>query len=680
MKMKLCMLEINSVYELMKENNSILIKENSLYLEGFQSYIILDWVTDRTRFCKTITVYTGNPEHKIHVCSVSFLSPNKEDYNGIIERLFKQYEKDKAKPKSLENNNIIMVTDLISFPTSLTTLPLTDGDYECHKLPLYININLKQFGCSGRGILTLKEPSDSQKNKFYQLFDIHTSVPFNFAILELGKIIQMSLYFLGMLQVPNCDDGLICDETIKAIRRAYISLGSKTEIDENGFSPILIKDIIKEVVDLIFKLHVLGYQSQKDPFRFPNNFERQIIAFKRNNGLRVIGEKSSELDILTIKKINTTYTNSVASTKHKYKGLEEKNDISFYFQHINVDRLKYLISGKKKNINENIKSMDNLKNIFNNSLMKLNDIKKNNIIQATQDMERPERRFLDILNADYDENDNEEINILNDENEIIEKEKEKDQEHEKEQEKEKEQELEKDNQIIEYKEEIQENDFDSLFKIANSNNILINLYHSNSTVETRTRQICENFDDYSFDENSMPKKIKEYKEYLKDSKLINKIKEYQKSKHNHSLNNKHLRKTKSFSDIYEIRRNIENKNKVIEISLKSYNHITHLLDLENECKLKMDKIKLYIKDYSNIIETCSKVYDKRYTESKKFENELNGIKENQNKLLSSLQDVDMLNSKQQYDISNVDEKLKDMEDLIEQIKNRKLYLINNFTF
>jgi len=66
MKMKLCMMEINSIYELMNETNSIMIKENSLYLEGFQAYIVLDWVTDRTRLCKTIAVYTGNPEHKVY--------------------------------------------------------------------------------------------------------------------------------------------------------------------------------------------------------------------------------------------------------------------------------------------------------------------------------------------------------------------------------------------------------------------------------------------------------------------------------------------------------------------------------------------------------------------------------------------------------------------------------------
>jgi len=38
--------------------------------------------------------------------------------------------------------------------------------------------------------------------------------------------------------------------------------------------------------------------------------------------------------------------------------------------------------------------------------------------------------------------------------------------------------------------------------------------------------------------------------------------------------------------------------------------------------------------------------------------------------LSSLQDVDMQNSKQSYAISNIDDKLKDIEELVEQCNNR----------
>jgi len=65
--------------------------------------------------------------------------------------------------------------------------------------------------------------SAAQKDKFYQLYNIHPSVPVNFAILELGKIVQMSLYFLGLLLTPKCDDGLLCDQTMTSIN-SYITL------------------------------------------------------------------------------------------------------------------------------------------------------------------------------------------------------------------------------------------------------------------------------------------------------------------------------------------------------------------------------------------------------------------------------------------------------------------------
>ncbi|KAL6605419.1 hypothetical protein U3516DRAFT_784205 [Neocallimastix sp. 'constans'] len=654
MKMKLCVLEINSMYALANENSSITVKENSLYLEGFQAYIVLDWVTDRSRLCKTIIVYTGNPNDRIHVCSINFLSPKREDYGQTIENLFKQYKIDKAKPKTLANNDVIMVTELISFPTSLSTLRLIDGDYESHKEKLYININLKKFGCGGRGILTLNEPSDAQKDKFYQLFDIHPSVPFNFAIIELGKIIQISLYFLGMIVETKCDDGLLCDETLTAIRRFYTTMSSyDTEIDSNLCSPALIKEIIRQIVDLKFKLHVLGYQSTKDPFQFPNNFERQIIAFKKNNNLKMSGEKSAELNESTIIKINEIYKNSIASSKHKYKSLNEKNDFSFYFQHINIDRLKYLLSGKKKNINENIKSMDNLKNIFSNSIMKLNDIKRNNSnSQAPQDIERLDRKIHDIYIKedyyDYDEESNDIYSIEN-ENETVENE-------------------------IKNEENIQVSDNESI-KQKDQELILsqiVYLNHSNSVIESRTRQKIEEIENIKLiDENENQNlKIDNYRNFIEENMLINKIKEYQKSKHNHSLNNRYLRKTKSYSDLYETRKSLENNDKIIKIGLKSYIAIEKVMNVEKQCKNSINNIKTNIKDYGSIIEKCREIYKKRSEESNKILMEINQINSNQSKLLSSLQDVDMFLSKQTYNISSIEEKLGDMEELISQFKNR----------
>eukprot|EP00833_Pecoramyces_ruminatium_P002033 jgi/Orpsp1_1/1176065/evm.model.c7180000056275.1 len=644
MQMKLCLLEINSVKDLIAENNNlILMNDESVYLEGFQAYIVLDWVTDRTRFCKTIVVYTGNPEHKIHACSISLISSNRESYSGIIEDIFKQFKIDKAKPKTLSDNNIIMVTELISFPTSLTTLPLIDGDYESHKLP-----------CSGRGILTLNEPSAAQKEKFYQLYDIHPSVPFNFAILEIVKILQKSLYLLKMLTNPKCDDGLICNETIEAIKNYYKSMNLlNTDIDTSWCNPTIVKEIIKEIIDLIFKLHVLGYQSQKDPFQDSGILRRQIISFKKNNGLKVIGNAYPELDIDTISKINEIYNKSIVSNKHKYKNLSEKNDFSFYYQHINIDRIKYLLTGKKKNNNENTKSMDNLKNIFSNSIMKL-DIKKNNsnIIQATPGtpvtplMEKSEKRFLNVYNPNDYENNDEQSDEYYDETKVSEYEN-NEEEH---------------IEVLDNNEEHNNKE-----KINNKVN---HLYRSNSMVEIRTRQIVENFENYEINDKSLHLKVKDYRKFIEESMLINKIKEYQKSKHNHSLNNKYLRKTKSYSDLYETRKSLENNEKIIKVGLKSYIAIEKVMNVEKQCSNSINNIKTNIKDYGLIINKCSDIYKKRKEESFKIINEINQINDNQSKLLSSLQDIDMYLSKQAYDISNIDEKLKDMEELIEQFNNR----------
>jgi len=75
-------------------------------------------------------------------------------------------------------------------------------------------------------------------------------------------------------------------------------------------------------------------------------------------------------------------------------------------------------------------------------------------------------------------------------------------------------------------------------------------------VESRTRQKCEAMKN-SEDNDDIIVKAKEYKEYIKDSLLINKVEEYQKSKHNHSLNHQKLRKTKSYSDLFETRKDLE---------------------------------------------------------------------------------------------------------------------------
>ncbi|ORY26544.1 hypothetical protein LY90DRAFT_103239 [Neocallimastix californiae] len=297
--------------------------------------------------------------------------------------------------------------------------------------------------------------------------------------------------------------------------------------------------------------------------------------------------------------------------------------------------------------------MDNLKNIFSNSIMKLNDIKRNNSnSQAPQDIERLDRKIHDIYIKedyyDYDEESNDIYSIEN-ENETVENE-------------------------IKNEENIQVSDNESI-KQKDQELILsqiVYLNHSNSVIESRTRQKIEEIENIKLiDENENQNlKIDNYRNFIEENMLINKIKEYQKSKHNHSLNNRYLRKTKSYSDLYETRKSLENNDKIIKIGLKSYIAIEKVMNVEKQCKNSINNIKTNIKDYGSIIEKCREIYKKRSEESNKILMEINQINSNQSKLLSSLQDVDMFLSKQTYNISSIEEKLGDMEELISQFKNR----------
>ncbi|OUM66857.1 hypothetical protein PIROE2DRAFT_5838, partial [Piromyces sp. E2] len=298
--------------------------------------------------------------------------------------------------------------------------------------------------------------------------------------------------------------------------------------------------------------------------------------------------ESADLNSDTIKKINISYNDSVASTKHKYKNLNEKNDISFYFQHINVDRIRYLLSGKKKNVNDNLKSMDNIKNIFSNSIMKLNDMKKNSNIQSSNS-EKHYKKFLEIHNDFYD--NEEEINIYNadtaisdinntdvedinaientntfendnsndynvndydddDNNDNIYNDNDNDNDHYYYNDNDND----KDNDI----DNVNDNDNKSInINIIKSSDTINYLFHSKSMVEIKTRQICEEMENFSSTEDTIQMKRVEYENFMKNSMLINKVNEYQNSKHNHSLNYLKLRKSKSYSDFFETRENIE---------------------------------------------------------------------------------------------------------------------------
>jgi len=94
-------------------------------------------------------------------------------------------------------------------------------------------------------------------------------------------------------------------------------------------------------------------------------------------------------------------------------------------------------------------------------------------------------------------------------------------------------------------------------EIGKSTDSINYLYHSRSMVETKTRQLCEERENFTSTEENIQMKRIEYENFMKNSMLINKVNEYQKAKHNHSLNYLKLRRSKSYSDFFETRENIK---------------------------------------------------------------------------------------------------------------------------
>jgi hypothetical protein len=119
-----------------------------------------------------------------------------------------------------------MVTNLSGFPSSLTVIPVPNGDVKAHRELFFINENLKRLNCSGRLGIKLAEPSSATKAKFHQLYRTSDKIPLNGAVIELVKLCQVALVLFGKLE-PEYADGLLCDMTEKAANDWWVEFGTE---------------------------------------------------------------------------------------------------------------------------------------------------------------------------------------------------------------------------------------------------------------------------------------------------------------------------------------------------------------------------------------------------------------------------------------------------------------------
>ncbi|CAG8623336.1 12227_t:CDS:10 [Cetraspora pellucida] len=284
---------------------------NEETLEGYQLYIVEQWACDRRPY-NTVTVFTGEPTHKIKVCVV-FIEEKLQPYPEKLESLFSNLEEDKTRLKDTHLGKIF-VTNLSSFPSSLSTILVTDGDYNASYPQFRLNLNLRRISCSSKNALSLKPPTEVQKQKFFQLYSVPDKIqlsvsektPFDSVVIQLVKHVQMALHLIFGFPL-NLVDGLLCNTTESFLKEFKNEHAPNFETLDNIFDPNLISIIFKMVLSIRNKLNYLNYQVGKDPFVDTETFLNGVASFQKSARRDTISHK---LDSEIVNKINEAYNRS----------------------------------------------------------------------------------------------------------------------------------------------------------------------------------------------------------------------------------------------------------------------------------------------------------------------------------------------------------------------------------
>ncbi|RUS20656.1 hypothetical protein BC937DRAFT_94695 [Endogone sp. FLAS-F59071] len=174
-------------------NADLQIVQSEAMLEGYQIYLVEQWVCNRNRPYKTVKVFTGDPSHRIRVCVVRITEENVRNASPELKDLLKEMEDDMASRTKPVRSMVlaicfsrflfllmchtwyhsdqtfrilllqteignIMVTDPSNFSSNLDMVLVPGGDYEEHIQSFYVNINLRRTQCAGRSALNLSRP------------------------------------------------------------------------------------------------------------------------------------------------------------------------------------------------------------------------------------------------------------------------------------------------------------------------------------------------------------------------------------------------------------------------------------------------------------------------------------------------------------------------------------------
>ncbi|TPX09512.1 uncharacterized protein E0L32_009255 [Thyridium curvatum] len=295
------------LHSYLEEDECVQVVERRQKLQGYELYLVEQWACSRQSPTLVIATYTGDPDHSI-VVGVLGIPADENDWSPRLRVYFKAIQQYHARPKDTPLGEL-MVTNLSSFPSALTVIPVPDGDIRAHRQSFIVNEDLKRLGCSGRSGMSLSEPTAATQAKFSQLYKTSDRVPIEQAVVELIKLCQVALLLFGKLEQEYID-GLLCDRTEAGINDWWTEIGSEyfnIEPTDGILGPTTVAALLGTLMGARNRLSWYGAPVAKDVFDIECT-KRGIGYFQKAHKL----ERTRRLDRQTMLRLHTISAKAAA--------------------------------------------------------------------------------------------------------------------------------------------------------------------------------------------------------------------------------------------------------------------------------------------------------------------------------------------------------------------------------
>ncbi|DAA78087.1 TPA_exp: putative Sin3 complex subunit (Stb2) [Trichophyton benhamiae CBS 112371] len=286
-------------FKYLEEDPCAVTISRRLSISGYQVYIVEQWVCSRAHPTFVINTYTGDKSHTV-IAGVLSVPTDEKKWSERMRVYFNAMDQFHTR-KQESSFGTVMVTNLSTFPSMLTTIPVQDGDVGLHLDDFIVNENLKRLGCSGRAGLTVKPPAADTQAKFHQLYQTCDKIELNTSVKELIRFCQLALVMFLKL-APEYADGLLCNHTERAIHEWWAETGSflyGIEPLDGILGPTTVAAILGTFMGARNRLHAYGAPVSKDPFDI-HGFEKGIYSFQKAQSL----ERTRRLDSVTLEKLH----------------------------------------------------------------------------------------------------------------------------------------------------------------------------------------------------------------------------------------------------------------------------------------------------------------------------------------------------------------------------------------